>query len=278
MKLSVIETGKFKLDGGAMFGLVPKVLWNKVYEADENNLCTWAMRCLLVEDGDKLILIDTGMGNKQADKFYKHFYPHGEDTLLGSIKNAGYSPDEITDVVLTHLHFDHCGGAVTIKSNKLVPQFKNAVYYSHKEHWQSACEPNHREKASFLKENFLPLEATGQLQFLEKGDKLTDNIWVNTADGHTEKMLIPYINYKGKTIVYAADLLPSPVHMPMPWVMAYDINPLQTLKEKEPFLLEVASKNQIIFFEHDSKVECCTAKITEKGVRVNECFDLKEIL
>lgn len=277
MKLSVIETGYFKLDGGAMYGVVPRVLWEKVNAPDEKNLCTWAMRCLLVEDGDRLLLLDTGMGNKQADKFYKHFYPHGDDNLLNSIKKAGYTPNEITDVVLTHLHFDHCGGAITLDGDKLIPQFKNANYWSHKDHWESASNPNDREKASFLKENFQPLEATGQLQFVEKGEKISPNLWVDTADGHTEKMLIPHIEYKDKTIVYAADLLPSPWHMPMPWVMAYDINPLQTLVEKEAFLNKVAAENQVIFFEHDPKVQCCTAKMTEKGVRADECFDLSEL-
>lgn len=278
MKLSVIETGYFKLDGGAMFGVVPRVLWEKVNPPDEKNLCTWAMRCLLVEDGNRLILIDTGMGNKQAGSFYKHFYPHGDDNLVDSINKAGYSVDEVTDVLLTHLHFDHCGGAVIIEDEKYKPQFKNAVHWSHKDHWESALNPNDREKASFLKENFAPLITNSQVQFIENNGLISENLTVKTADGHTEKMLIPHINYKDKTIVYCADLLPSPFHAPMPWVMAYDINPLQTLVEKEVMLNDAVEKEHILFFEHDPKIECCTMKMTEKGVRYDKLFNLKEIL
>lgn len=279
MKLHVIDTGFFKLDGGAMFGVVPKVLWSKHQEPDENNLVTWAMRCLLIEKGDKLILIDTGMGNKQDEKFFKHYYPSGEDTLLGSIEKAGFKAEDVTDVVLTHLHFDHCGGAVTKTNNgDLVPTFPNATYWSEQNHWNWAIKPNDREKASFLKENFVPLQDAGVLKFVNEETEIIPELSFALAHGHTESMLIPYIQYEGKTIVYMADLLPSPSHVSMPWVMGYDIRPLDTLREKEAFFEDAVAKNYILFYEHDSKVQAGTIKMTEKGYRADRVGDLKEFL
>jgi glyoxylase-like metal-dependent hydrolase (beta-lactamase superfamily II) len=281
MKLYSIETEYFKLDGGAMFGVVPKVIWNKLNPADENNLCSWAMRCLLIEDENRLILIDTGIGNKQDAKFLGHYHLHGDYTLEKSLAANGFSKDDITDVILTHLHFDHCGGAIERVNDKLVPAFKNATYWSNEEHWITATQPNAREKASFLKENILPIEESGQLKFikhhLRRKIKFTKNISVRFAYGHTTAMMLPQIKYKGKTIVYMADLLPSVAHIPLPYVMAYDMNPLLTLNEKEKFLQEAVDKNYILFFEHDPINECCTLQQTEKGIRQKECFKLSDI-
>lgn len=290
MKLHTINTELFKLDGGAMFGVVPKTIWNKLNPADENNLCTWAMRLLLVEDGDKLILIDTGIGNKQDAKFFGHYYLHGNDTLEKSLQTKGFSKDDITDVILTHLHFDHCGGAVERKGDVLLPAFKNAIYWSNKRHWQWATQPNDREKASFLKENILPIEQSGQLQFIETphGDVLqtgvlgttvfNNNISLRFVNGHTDMMMLPQINYNGKTIVYVADLLPGTSHIPLPYVMAYDMFPLTTLHEKKAFLQEAVDNNYTLFFEHDPLNECCTLQQTEKGVRQKEVFGLASIV
>ncbi len=280
MNLHIIETGNFKLDGGAMFGVVPKTIWQRTNPADENNLCTWSMRCLLIEDDDRLILIDTGIGDKQSEKFFSYYYLHGDASLKTSLKKSGFSTDDITDVFLTHLHFDHCGGAVTWKDREnQVPElvFKNARYWTNKNHWQWAVEPNSREKASFLKENLLPLQESGQLNFIEEGSPFEafDILYV---DGHTEKMMIPHIKYKGKIIVYAADLLPSVGHIPLPYVMGYDTRPLITMEEKGAFLKEAVEKDYIIFFEHDSVNQCCTLEQTIKGVRMKETFPLKEIL
>ena len=287
MKLYTINTELFKLDGGAMFGVVPKVIWNKTNPADENNLCTWAMRCLLIEEGNRLILIDTGIGNKQDEKFFGHYYLHGPNTLENSLAKYGFSRDDITDVVLTHLHFDHCGGAVVREGDQLVPAFKNAVYWSNEKHWDWAVHPNDREKASFLKENILPIQESGQLQFIDvpkeqSATKLsftpfTENISFRFVSGHTESMMLPQIRYKGKTIVYMADLLPSAGHIPLAYVMAYDMFPLTTLKEKKAFLHEALENNYILFFEHDPAVECCTLVQTEKGIRAGNTFRLKEI-
>jgi glyoxylase-like metal-dependent hydrolase (beta-lactamase superfamily II) len=279
MKLHAIETGLFKLDGGAMFGVVPKSIWNKTNPADENNLCTWAMRCMLIEDGDRLILIDTGIGNKQDEKFLKHYYLHGDDSLDQSLAAKGFQKSDITDVFLTHLHFDHVGGAVVREADKLRPAFKNAFYWSNEQHWNWAVDPNEREKASFLKENILPIQESGQLRFIEnkEGVQFQDGINIRFAYGHTDAMMLPQIEYKGQTIVYMADLLPSTGHIPLPYVMSYDMFPMKTLAEKKAFLQEAAEKNSILFLEHDAKNECCTVKVTEKGIRLDETFTLASI-
>jgi glyoxylase-like metal-dependent hydrolase (beta-lactamase superfamily II) len=276
MKLHVIETGLFKLDGGAMFGVVPKSIWQKSNPADENNLCTWAMRCLLVEDENKLILIDNGIGDKQDAKFLSHYQLHGEDTLVKSLAKAGFSPDDVTDMFLTHLHFDHCGGGVQHVGGKLELVFKNANYWSNADHWQWATQPNPREKASFLKENILPMHESGHLKFVTaKSSELPFDILY--ASGHTDKMMVPKIEYRGKIICYMADLLPSVGHIPLPYVMGYDTRPLLTMEEKERFLNEAADNGYVLFLEHDAMNECCTVKHTEKGVRVDRTFTLSEI-
>ncbi len=237
MKLHVIDTGLFKLDGGAMFGVVPKSLWSKYQKPDENNLCSWAMRCLLIEKGDKKILIDTGMGNKQDEKFFSHYFPHGEASLLSSLAEKGFQVEDITDVILTHLHFDHCGGAVSKdEAGNLFPTFPNATYWSDKVHWDWAIKPNSREKASFLKENFVPLQDAGQLEFVNEYTQIIPELSFALAHGHTEGMLIPHIQVGNETVVYMADLLPSPSHIPIAWVMGYDVRPLLTVQEKESFL------------------------------------------
>jgi glyoxylase-like metal-dependent hydrolase (beta-lactamase superfamily II) len=287
MKLHSIETGRFKLDGGAMFGVVPKTIWNKLNPADENNLCSWAMRCLLIEDGDRLILVDTGIGNKQDAKFFSHYHLHGDDTLHGSLKKLGFSADDITDVFLTHLHFDHCGGAIVREGNTLVPAFRNATHWSNEKHWYWATEPNDREKASFLKDNIVPIQTSGQLQFIDapphqnvdflQTSPFTENISVRFVHGHTQSMMLPQITYGDKTIVYMADLLPSAAHIPLPYVMAYDMFPLTTLDEKKKFLTEAVDNNFILFFEHDPQYECCTLHHTERGIRPEQYFTLQEL-
>lgn len=279
MKLYTINTGFFKLDGGAMFGVVPKSIWQKSNPADSNNLCDWAMRCLLIEDGDRLILIDNGIGNKQDEKFMGHYFLHGNDTLDKSLAAKGFSRADITDVFLTHLHFDHCGGAIERVGEKLVPAFKNAFYWSNAQHWEWAVNPNDREKASFLKENIVPIQESGQLRFVANEDETSfkEDIKIRFAFGHTEAMMLPQINYKDKTIVYMADLLPSVGHIPLPYVMAYDMFPLQTLTEKKAFFAEAATNNYILYLEHDPIHECCTLQHTEKGVRLAETFRLDEI-
>lgn len=279
MKLHTIETGFFKLDGGAMFGVVPKVIWQKTNPADENNLCTWAMRCLLIEEGNRLILVDTGIGNKQDAKFLSHYYLHGDDTLDKSLAKAGFHKDDITDVFLTHLHFDHCGGAIVRNGDKLEPAFKNATYWSNQQHWNWAVTPNAREKASFLKENILPIQESGQLKFIESldGVAFTDNIKIRFAYGHTDAMMLPQINYKGQTIVYMADLLPSIGHIPLPYVMAYDMFPLKTLDEKSVFLKEAQENNYILMLEHDAVNECCTLQMSDKGIKLDNTFKLSDI-
>lgn len=288
MNLYTINTGYFKLDGGAMFGVVPKSLWNKINPSDENNLCNWAMRSLLIEDGNRLILIDNGIGNKQDEKFFSHYYLHGDETLDTSLAKYGFHKNDITDVVLTHLHFDHCGGSIVREGDKLVPAFKNATYWSNEKHWNWAVHPNDREKASFLKENILPIQQSGQLQFIatpsEKNEGqlsstvFTDAITMRFVDGHTEAMMLPQIQYGDKTLVYMADLLPSAGHIPMPYVMAYDMFPLTTLHEKKSFLTEALQNNYILFFEHDPQIECCTLQQTEKGIRAGEGFKLEEMV
>jgi len=279
MQLHTIDTGFFKLDGGAMFGVVPKAIWNKTNPSDENNLCTWAMRCLLIEDGNRLILIDTGIGNKQDQKFFSHYYLHGDATLDSSLVAKGFHRDDITDVFLTHLHFDHVGGAVMRESDKLIPAFKNATYWSNEQHWDWAINPNDREKASFLKENILPIQESGQLKFIDNidGTVFSDNVIVKFAYGHTDAMMLPLINFKGKQILYMADLLPSTGHLPMPYVMAYDMFPLKTLTEKKIFLTEALEKEYILYLEHDPINECCTLQQTEKGIRTKEIFNLNQL-
>ncbi|MBK9464153.1 MAG: MBL fold metallo-hydrolase [Chitinophagaceae bacterium] len=286
MKLYSINTGYFKLDGGAMFGVVPKSMWNKINPADENNLCSWALRCLLIEDGNRLILVDNGNGDKQDAKFFSHYYLHGNDTLDKSLAKYGFHRDDITDVFLTHLHFDHCGGSIMRDGDKLVPAFKNATYWSNKEHWDWAVYPNEREKASFLKENILPIEESGKLEFVEVAGSIdgklgetafTENISIRFVSGHTESMMLPQIKYNNKTIVFMADLLPSVGHIPIPYVMAYDMFPLTTLNEKKSFLKEAAAGDYILFFEHDPVHECCNLQQTERGVRAKDFFKLEEI-
>jgi len=286
MKLYTINTGYFKLDGGAMFGVVPKSIWNKINPADENNMCSWALRCLLIEDGNRLILVDNGMGDKQDAKFFGYYYLHGNDTLDKSLEKYGFHRDDITDVFLTHLHFDHCGGSIKRDGEKLVPAFKNATYWSNKEHWNWAVHPNEREKASFLKENILPILESGQLKFIEavknSDDKLpeisfAENFSIRFVNGHTQAMMLPQLKYKDRTIVYMADLLPSQGHIPVPYVMAYDMFPLTTLNEKKSFLKEAIEHDYILFFEHDPLYECCNLQQTERGIRPKEFFRLEEI-
>ena len=286
MKLYSINTGYFKLDGGAMFGVVPKSMWNKINPADENNLCPWALRCLLIEDGNRLVLVDNGNGNKQDAKFFSHYYLHGDDTLDKSLAKYGFSKDDITDVILTHLHFDHCGGSIERDGDRLVPAFKNATYWSNKKHWDWAVYPNEREKASFLKENILPIEKSGKLQFIEVATGVDgrlgetpfiNNISVRFVNGHTESMMLPQIKYNDKTIVFMADLLPSAGHIPIPFVMAYDMFPLTSLQEKRSFLLEALAGDYILFFQHDPVYECCNLQQTERGIRPKDYFKLSEI-
>jgi len=277
MNLYTIDTGFFKLDGGAMFGVVPKSLWQRTNPADENNLCTWANRLLLIEDGKRLILVDTALGDKQDAKFFGHYHPHGDDTIDKSLAKYGFHRDDITDVFLTHLHFDHCGGAIKREGDKLIPAFKNAKYWSNESHWEWATNPNPREKASFLKENILPIKESGQLNFVQ-GNQFDDtDIVVRYAHGHTESMMLPQIEYKGKTILYMADLLPSVGHIPLPYVMSYDVRPLVTMQERQEYWREAVEKEYILFFEHDPINECCTLQHTEKGIRVKDIFKLSDI-
>lgn len=278
MNLYTINTGMFKLDGGAMFGVVPKSIWNKLNPADENNMCSWALRCLLIEEGNRLILVDNGMGNKQDAKFFGHYYLHGEDSLDKSLAQRGFSRDDITDVFLTHLHFDHCGGSIERVGNTLAPAFKNATYWSNQRHWKWATQPNDREKASFLKENILPIQESGQLKFIEdNGKDFMPGFSVLQVFGHTDAMMLPQITYKEKKVVFMADLLPSTAHIPLPYVMAYDMFPLTTLNEKKSFLAEAQQQDYVLFFEHDPLVECCTLELTEKGVKKKDSFKLSEL-
>ena len=279
MKLHTIDTGFFKLDGGAMFGVVPKSLWQRTNPADADNLCTWAMRCLLIEDGNRLILVDNGIGDKQDNNFLKHYHLHGDATLEKSLAALGFGKDDITDVFLTHLHFDHCGGSVAWNRDRtgFEMNFRNATYWSNARHWQWATEPNRREKASFLRENILPIHESGQLKFIEKDGEWLPGIDIFFANGHTDAQMIPLIRYKERTIAFMADLLPSVGHFPIPYVMGYDTRPLLTLEEKEHFLNTAAANNYILFFEHDAVNECCSVVATDKGVRAGETFRLSEL-
>lgn len=283
MKIYPVNTGFFKLDGGAMFGVVPKTLWSKTNPADANNMCDWAMRSLLIEDGNRLILIDAGIGDKQTEKFFSHYYLHGNDSLHGNLERLGFHADDITDVFLTHLHFDHCGGAIRWNKDRtgFEPVFKNATYWSTENHWKWATEPNPREKASFLAENILPIQESGQLKFVERTGDFTQNVFPNVdvlfVDGHTESQMIPHIQYQDKTLVFMADLLPSVGHIPLPYVMGYDTRPLITLSEKELFLNRAIENNYYLFLEHDSVNEICTLQQTEKGVRLNQTHAFNEL-
>jgi glyoxylase-like metal-dependent hydrolase (beta-lactamase superfamily II) len=277
MKIYPIETGNFKLDGGAMFGVVPKSLWQRTNPADANNMIEMSMRCMLVEDGDRLTLVDTGLGSKQSEKFFSYYYLFGDFSLESSLAKYGFHKDDITDVFLTHLHFDHCGGAIERQNDLLMPAFRNAKFWSNANHWDWAVNPNPREKASFLKENILPMKESGQLNFV--ADQPIEDVGFDVVfvDGHTEKQMLPKLNYKGKTIVFMADLLPTVGHIPLPYVMGYDTRPLLTLEEKASFLNEAADNNYYLFLEHDAYNEVCTVKHTEKGVRLNETFKFTDI-
>jgi len=279
MRIYPIETGNFKLDGGAMFGVVPKTIWERTNPADSNNLIEMSMRCMLIEDGDRLILIDTGLGEKQSDKFFGYYYLFGDFTLESSLAKMGFHKDEITDVFLTHLHFDHCGGAIEWNHTKTVlqPVFKNAKFWSNRSHWEWATEPNPRERASFLKENISPIKESGQLNFIQRNAKNQIGFEVLFMDGHTEKQMLPKITYQGKTIVFMADLLPTVGHIPLPYVMGYDTRPLLTIKEKALFLNEAAENDYFLFLEHDPYNEICTVKKTEKGVRLKETHKFTDI-
>lgn len=278
MQLYTIDTGYFKLDGGAMFGVVPKKLWSRTNPSDDSNLCPWAMRCLLVEDGNRLILIDNGIGDKQDKSFFSHYYLHGEQTLEGSLNQHGFTCDDISDVFLTHLHFDHCGGGV--KRNKentgFEMVFKNARYWSNEKHWEWANQPNSRERASFLQENIIPIKESGQLCFVEKEGELFKNFSVIFVHGHTESQMIPHIRYKNKTIVFTADLLPSTGHIPLPYVMGYDTRPLLTLSEKKAFLDMAVNEEFVLFLEHDNYNECCTIKRGERRIILDKTFKLSD--
>ena len=289
MKLYTIDTGFFKLDGGAMFGVVPKTLWSNRHAPDEKNLCTWAMRCLLVETDGHLILIDNGLGDKQDDKFFSHYQPHGDATLMGSMKMHGFTPDDITDVFLTHLHFDHCGGSIRWNSGRdgYEPAFRNATYWSNGPHWDWATKPNARERASFLKENILPIQESGRLKFVEVDRKSeAENTYIKDlfpgfdvllVNGHTDAMMLPHIRYRDRTLVYLADLMPSVHHLPVAWVMAYDTRPLLTLKEKADFLTKAQHDDCVLFFEHDNVNECCTLKSEEGRVVLDRTLKLSEL-
>ena len=285
MKLYPIEAGNFKLDGGAMFGVVPKTIWNKTNPADENNLIDIAARCLLIEDGNRLILIDTGMGNKQSEKFFGYYSLWGSHSLDKSLAKYGFHRDDVTDVFMTHLHFDHCGGSVNWNKNKTGYEvaFKNAKYWTNEDHWQWAIKPNPREKASFLHENIIPMQESGHLNFIKRteGDfveKSELGFGIFFVDGHTEKMMVPYIEFQGKTICFPADLLPTAGHVPIPYVMGYDTRPLLTMPEKTKFLTQAAEENLFLFLEHDAHNEIITVEKTEKGVRLKEVFRCEDLL
>ncbi len=281
MNLYSIDAGYFKLDGGAMFGVVPKTIWNKLNPSDENNLCSWAMRCLLIENGKQLILIDTGMGNKQDAKWQSYYFRHGEGDLVTSIRKAGFSENDVTDVILSHLHFDHCGGAVQWNADrtKFEMTFPNAKYWTHSEHFELAINPNPREKATFFKENILPIQEANQLFFIDKvAQNPFQNIEFLTADGHTEKMLMPKISLGNQEIIFMADTVPSAGHVSVPYVMGYDVRPLQTMKEKTELLTQISNNEWLIFFDHDPNFDCATVEFTEKGFKIKEKGYLREFV
>ena len=277
MEVELINTGYFKLDGGAMFGVIPKSLWQRTNPADEKNLCSWALRALLIKDGDRAILVDNGIGNKQSEQFFRHYYLHGDDSLAKGLANAGLNDTDITDMMLTHLHFDHCGGGVKLAGENLVPTFSNATYWSNKDHWQWATQPNPREKASFLSENILPMQESGQLKFVALENQQDLPFAIIFADGHTDKQMLPKISYMGHTLVFVADLLPSVAHIPLPFVMGYDTRPLITMDEKAKFLSEAADNKYVLIFQHDAVNECCTVQHTERGVRVDQVFPFSDL-
>lgn len=280
MELYPINTGNFKLDGGAMFGVVPKSLWSKEYPADENNMINMVMRCLLVVDGDRRILINNGIGDKQSEKFFSRYYLSGDDSLLNSLNSVGYNPEDITDMFLTHLHFDHCGGSVKLndQTKEYELTFPNATYHISKPQWDWAMNSNKRESASFLKENIKPIEDSGRLHLFDDGEKLFENFRIRLFNGHTEGQAIPFIKFHDKTIVFTSDLLPTKAHVPLPWIMSYDTRPLITLDEKEDFLNEAADNNYILFLEHDAYNECFTVSKTDKGIKAGESFSLVTVL
>lgn len=280
MKLYPIETGNLKLDGGAMFGVVPKVLWQKLYPSDENNLCNWAMRCLLVVDGDRKILIDNGIGNKQDEKWLSHYYLNGDATLEDSLHKVGVKPEEITDMIITHMHFDHCGGSVKWNSDRsgFELAFPNATYWTSKQQYEWATQPNRREEASYLKENIIPIQESGKLKLIDTEGEYIPNITFKLYNGHTEGQLIPHIQYNGRTVVFMADLMPSAAHVPMPWIMAYDTRPLETLRDKERFYKEALENNYILFLEHDLYNEATVLQNTAKGVRVLQSGKLETFI
>lgn len=279
MKIYPIQSGNFKLDGGAMFGVVPKSIWGKTNPSDSQNLIPMSTRCLLIEDGERLILVDTGLGSKQTEKFFSHYALFGNFSLDSSLAAQGFHRDEITDVFLTHLHFDHCGGSIQWNRDRTgyEPAFKNANFWSNQQHWDWAVHPNSREKASFLKENILPIQESGQLNFVSENPFQQLGFDVIIMDGHTEKQMLPKISYQGKTIVFMADLLPTTGHIPLPYIMGYDVRPLQTLKEKKDFLNEAADNEYFLFLEHDAYSEICTVKHTEKGVRLKATYQFKDL-
>jgi glyoxylase-like metal-dependent hydrolase (beta-lactamase superfamily II) len=280
MELFPVETGNLKLDGGAMFGVVPKVLWSKAYPVDENNLINLSMRCLLIVQDNKVILIDDGIGNKQHEKFFSLYHLNGDDNLEKSLKDIGFTFNDITDVILTHLHFDHAGGSITYNADHtaLTTTFPSATYWVSQQQWNWANEPNPREKSSFLKENILPLKESHQLKFIDHEEELFPGITLKLFNGHTDGQIIPHIRYKDKTIVYCADLLPTSSHVPLPYVMSYDIRPLVTFTEKAGFLKEAADNDYILFLEHDIRHQCCLVESVEKNVRTASTFDLSEVL
>ncbi len=279
MKIHRIETGNLKIDGGAMFGVVPKSLWNKSYPADENNLCNLSMNCLLIIAEDRKILIDAGIGNKQDDKFFGYYYLNDIHTLKDSLEKIGITSNDITDVILTHLHFDHCGGAVEYdEKNSLKPTFADAKYWISKQQWDLAMNPNQREKSSILKENFLPVNESGQLYLIEKNIELISGVYLRLYNGHTDGQIIPFIKYNNKTIVFVADLIPTSAHIPLSWICGFDTRPLISFDEKKAFLNEAYKNKYSLLFEHDINIECCNLQMTEKGIRIGESYSLQDLL